>query len=274
MEFYQELENILEASTPEEKISRFYDFYELYKKDLLKTNNTTRPKEFKNPSYATFCTIVSPRDVPKRTNLTTKEGQINLLHAIAHIEYTAIDLALDICYRFRNMPKEFYDDWLEVAEDEIRHFKMIDELLVQIGGKYGSIPVHNSIFEASQRTAHSLLDRLAVVPRYLEANGLDATPQILKKLKTLPKNSILDNIKSILEVILEEEVDHVKKGDRWFEFTCKQKTLSKDVYIKIINQYYPQGFAKLKTLNEQARLQAGFTKEELNQINMFKEKRV
>ncbi len=266
MEFYQELENILEAPTPKEKIERFNSFYTLYKQNRLQKDPKTPPKEFTNPSYSAFCTIVSPRDVPKRTNLTTKEGQINLLHAIAHIEYTAIDLGIDICYRFRDMPQKFYDDWLEVAEDEIRHFLMIEKLLHSLDTNYGDIVVHNSIFEASQRTAHSLLDRLCVVPRYLEANGLDATPQILKKLKTLPESNILNNIKSSLEVILEEEVDHVKKGDKWFEFTCKQQNLSKDVYIEIINHYYPQGFSKLKSLNKEARLQAGFSCKEMKQM--------
>ena len=266
MKFYQHLENILLAPTPKEKFSSFTSFYEEYQAGNIPIEHHKTPLLFEKPSYSGFLTVVSPRDVPKRTNLTTKEGQINLLHAIAHIEYSAIDLALDICYRFGGMPKEFYDDWLKVAEDEIRHFLMIEEILESVGGKYGDVVVHDSLFEASQRTAHSLLHRLAVVPRYLEANGLDATPAILKKLKTLPEDMILNNIKSVLEVILEEEIDHVQKGDRWFAYMCQQENKPKEIYIDIINHYYPQGFTKLKALNKDARLQAGFSCDEMKKM--------
>jgi len=266
MEFYQELENILTSSSPQQKFEKFYTFYERYKDGDVDFTHKEKAKEFQTPSYSSFCKIVSPRDVPKRTNLITKEGQANFLHAIAHIEYSAIDLALDICYRFRDLPKEFYDDWLEVAKDEIRHFKMLESLLLKTGIKYGDLVVHNSLFEASQRTSHSLLHRLAVVPRYLEANGLDATPSILKKIKNLPKNEMIEEIIKSLEIILEEEIEHVKKGDKWFDFTCKKENVSKDIYIEIINHYYPKGFLKLKELNKDARLQAGFTCKELKQM--------
>ncbi len=266
MKFYQYLENILLAPSPNEKFELFSSFYKAYKEGKIDIVHTNTPKLFQNPSYSSFLTVVSPRDVPKRTNLTTKEGQINLLHAIAHIEYSAIDLALDICYRFGGMPKAFYDDWLEVVEDEIRHFLMIEEILQSVGGAYGDVVVHDSLFEASQRTAHSLLDRLAVVPRYLEANGLDATPAILKKLQTLPESVILNNIKSALAVILEEEIDHVQKGDKWFAYMCQKENKPKEIYIDIINHYYPQGFKKLKELNKDARLQAGFSCDELKKM--------
>jgi uncharacterized ferritin-like protein (DUF455 family) len=263
MQFYQELETILQLGDPKEKTERFLLFYEAYKKGEVSFNTTDEPILFQTPSYAQITKVVAPRDVPKRTNLTTKTGQIHLLHAVAHIEYSAIDLALDICYRFRFMPRDFYDDWLVVADDEIRHFWMIETLLNTLDAKYGDVVVHNSLFEASQRTAHSLLDRLAVVPRYLEANGLDATPQILHKLQSLPQSNILNNIKSALQQILAEEIDHVTKGDKWFSYMCEQNNLPKSTYIEIIKHYYPKGFEKLKQINKDARLQAGFTCEEL-----------
>ena len=266
MQFYQELETILQTAKPDEKIEHFRHFYEAYKKGEVAFETTTPPKVFETPSYASICEVVPPRKVPKRNNLTTKEGQIHLLHAIAHIEYSAIDLALDICYRFRDLPKEFYDDWLEVADDEVRHFLMIESILRDLGAKYGDLPVHSSLFESSMKTSHSLLHRLAVVPRYLEANGLDATPAILKKLESLPENVILDNIKSALRVILEEEVDHVKKGDRWFAYACKEEGVSKDIYLEIIPQYYPKGFVNLKELNKDARLKAGFSCDEMQKM--------
>ncbi|HIP54668.1 MAG TPA: ferritin-like domain-containing protein [Sulfurimonas autotrophica] len=263
MNFYKELELILQSRSPQEKIEKFNDFYTAYKAGKVVFEPTFQAKKFAKPSYSTICKIVAPQDVPKRTNLTTKEGQINLLHAIAHIEYSAIDLALDGAYRFTHMPKQYYDDWLEVAEDEIRHFLLLEALLHELGASYGSVAVHNALFEASQRT-QTLVERMAVVPRYLEANGLDATPMIVQKIEKMPKNSMLEKIRDTLHVILEEEVSHVKKGDIWFAYACEKEGLSKDVYFEIIQKYYPQGFLRPKTLNIAARKEAGFTCKELN----------
>ncbi|WP_226966520.1 ferritin-like domain-containing protein [Sulfurimonas sediminis] len=244
-------------------MSRFNDFYAHYKAGRVVFETDYRVKEFIEPSYSLTCKIVPPQDVPKRTNLTTKEGQVNLLHAIAHIEYSAIDLALDGAYRFTNMPKQYYDDWLEVADDEIRHFLLLEKLLHELGSKYGDVEVHNALFEASQRT-QTLLERMAVVPRYLEANGLDATPMILQKIQRMPKNTMLEKITHTLHVILDEEVSHVKKGDVWFAYACEKEGVNKDVYFEIIDKYYPQGFLRPKNLNLEARKAAGFTCNELN----------
>jgi len=263
MNFYKELELILETKSPKEKIRKFNDFYALYKAGSVVFETNYKAKEFAEPSYSVTCKTVPPQDVPKRTNLTTKEGQINLLHAIAHIEYSAIDLALDGAYRFSHMPKQYYDDWLEVAADEIRHFLLLEELLHELGAEYGDVAVHNALFEASQKTL-TLLERMAVVPRYLEANGLDATPMILQKIQRMPKNAMLEKITATLHVILDEEVAHVKKGDIWFDYACEKEGVSKDVYFEIIDKYYPQGFLRPKNLNIAARKEAGFTCKELN----------
>jgi len=265
MNFYKELKIILELKSPDEKIKAFNNFYKLYKSREIEFENTHIPKKFDEPSYDGLCKIVPPQNVPKRRNLTTKDGQIILLHAVAHIEYSAIDLAVDAAYRFVGMPKKYYDDWLEVADDEIRHFLMLDELLDELGGKYGDLEVHNSLFEASQRT-QTLLERMAVVPRYLEANGLDATPMILEKLKKLPKNEMIDKISSVLEVILEEEIDHVKKGDVWFNYACEKEGVESDIYFEIIDKYYPQGFLRPKNLNIDGRKEAGFSCNELKRM--------
>ncbi len=263
MDFYKELELILETKSPKEKIKRFHEFYTKYKVGEVSFEQTYEPKEFTEPSYALTCKVVPPQDVPKRSNLTKKEGQINLVHAIAHIEYSAIDLALDGAYRFSGLPKSYYDDWLAVADDEIRHFLLLEALLHELGAEYGDIEVHNALFEASQRT-QTLLERMAVVPRYLEANGLDATPMILEKLQKLPQNTMLKKITQVLHVILDEEVDHVKKGDVWFNYACNLKGVTNDIYFDIIDKYYPQGFLRPKNLNLQARKEAGFSCKELN----------
>ena len=263
MNFYQELELIIEAKTPSEKFARFERFYQEYKKATPLFESSLKAKEFETPSYSELCPIVAPQKVPKRSNLTSKEGQINLLHAIAHIEYSAIDLALDAAYRFASLPKAYYDDWLEVADDEIRHFVMLEKLLQELGASYGDVEVHNALFEASQKT-QTLLERMAVVPRYLEANGLDATPMILEKLQKLPQSEILQKIQENLKIILYEEIDHVKKGDVWFHYACEQEKVSPEIYFEIIDKYYPRGFLRPKNLNTKARKEAGFSCCELN----------
>ncbi|MCX6051093.1 MAG: ferritin-like domain-containing protein [Campylobacterales bacterium] len=263
MNFYKELELILEVQDPKVKIKAFEVFYKAYKDGHVEFEKEYKPKEFSEPSYISTCRVVNPQDVPRRSNLTTKEGQTILLHAILHIEYSAIDLALDAAYRFSHMPKPYYDDWLEVAEDEVRHFLMLEKLLNELGASYGAIEVHNALFEASQRT-QTLIERMAVVPRYLEANGLDATPMILEKLKRLPKNEMLEKIVDALKIILHEEINHVKKGNIWFNWACEAQGKSIDFYFEIIDKYYPQGFLRAKNLNTDARKEAGFSCKELN----------
>lgn len=262
MNFYKQLELILENKNPYEKIEHFHNFYNEYKSAHDEFKEETI-KYFEEPSYNLVCKIVPPQSVPKRSNLTTKDGQITLIHAIAHIEYSAIDLALDAAYRFHGMPRSYYDDWLEVADDEIRHFLMLQELLHEHGAEYGDIEVHNALFEASQRT-QTLLERMAVVPRYLEANGLDATPMILTKLQKLPKNAMVEKIIETLSIILDEEIAHVKKGDVWFNYACEKENVSNAIYFEIIDKYYPQGFLRAKNLNTEARKEAGFSCHELN----------
>jgi len=263
MNFYKTIEQILEAPLPEEKIKLFENFYISYKREEVHFEDNFTPKSFQTPSYKNVCTIISPQDVPKRKNLTSREGQVNLLHAVVHIEYSAIDLALDAAYRFHNLPKSYYDDWLEVAEDEIRHFLMLEKLLKELNSSYGDVAVHNALFEASQKTADSFLERMAVVPRYLEANGLDATPMILQKLKKLPKSVMVDKIIENLEIILAEEISHVHKGDVWFAYACKHEGVGKEIYFDIIEKYYPRGFLRPNNLNLNARKEAGFSCSEL-----------
>lgn len=263
--FYKNLEEILLSSTSTEKIKLFEDFYLAYKSDALVFETNFTPKTFEKPSYTDICAVVPPQDVPKRKNFMSSEGQVALLHAIAHIEYSAIDLALDGAYRFSSLPKAYYDDWLAVASDEIRHFLMLEKLLHELDASYGDIEVHNSLFEASQRTL-TLVERMAVVPRYLEANGLDATPMILKKLSRLPKNEMITKIIFALSLILEEEVDHVKKGDVWFSYACAREGLPREVYFDIINKYYPRSFLRPNELNIEARKEAGFTCSELSSM--------
>jgi uncharacterized ferritin-like protein (DUF455 family) len=264
MNFFNELHKILTTPQPNDKIVLFHNFYKSYQNNLVKFDHNLVSEVFEKASYSSFCRIVPARDVPKRKNLTTKDGKIALLHAVAHIEYSAIDLALDAAYRFKNMPQIFYDDWLKVADDEVKHFLMIDRLLNELGSNYGDLEVHDALFEASQNTL-TLLERMAVVPRYFEANGLDSTPAILVKLKNID-DEFIKKIVTALELILEEEVDHVIKGDRWFTYACDIEKKDKNIYFDIIKNYYPNGFPARKDINIDARIKAGFSCNELNRI--------
>ncbi|GAB6045137.1 ferritin-like domain-containing protein [Caminibacter profundus] len=260
--FFKTLESIITCDNIPQKFEMFYEMYKNI--DNFDFKSDEKPKIFKTPSYSKFCKVVHPAKVPRRRGFETPEKKAVLLHAIVHIEYSAIDLALDACYRFRNLPKEFYLDWLEVVDDEIRHFKMMNNLLEKTGFTYGDFPVHNSLFEASQKTV-DLLSRMAIIPRWYEANGLDANKKIIKKLEKSNDPFAKEVINSLL-VILEEEIPHVSKGDKWFKWECARQNLEPiQTYFKIIDNFFKDW--KKKDLNVAARLKAGFTCKELKILN-------
>ena len=262
MPFYEEIEKIIKCSDIDKKFEIFYSLWN--KKEHINFSSNKKPKIFTKPSYANFCKIVSPKDVPRRRGFETNKKKAILLHSIAHIEYSAIDLALDACYRFRNLPKEFYFDWLEVAEDEIKHFKLINSLLEKTGYKYGDFEVHNSLFEASLKT-QDLLSRMAIIPRWYEANGLDANEKIINRLKKID-DPFAKEIIEALKVILKEEIPHVKKGDKWFKWECQRLNIEPiSTYFKIIDSFFKDW--KKKDLNVKARLKAGFSCKELKILN-------
>ncbi len=266
MEFFRTLEEILYIKKPSEKCERFKAFYQSYLQGEVDFTHTQESVFFDKPSYLGHCQLVSPTVVLKRKKLSSDRGKAIFLHAIAHIEYSAIDLAIDGAYRFKGMPKAYYDDWLSVAHDEVRHFEMLEGLLEEVNSFYGDLPVHNGLFEALQRT-QTLHERMAVVPRYLEANGLDATPVMIDKLNNLEGDEKAEKIIRVLEVILEEECDHVHKGDVWFKYACDLKEMDYSSYFDIIEEYYPGSFPRKKDLNVQARQEAGFSCGELRRMN-------
>jgi uncharacterized ferritin-like protein (DUF455 family) len=269
MELYTTLEMILTSQKPDKKIAAFRTFYDVYRRGEITRDSVSEPIVFTYPSYRDHCTIIDPKEVPRRTKLNTPHGQILLLHAIAHIEYSAIDLALDAVYRFRECGEAFEKDWLVVADDEVRHFEMIETLLKELGSYYGEYPVHDALFEASMRTL-SLYERMAVVPRYLEANGLDATPLILRKLEPHKNDPMIQKIMAALRVILGEEVDHVRKGDVWFAYACECEQKEISSYFEIIEKYYPNSFPRRVDINCSARKSAGFDEGELERISLTK----
>jgi uncharacterized ferritin-like protein (DUF455 family) len=204
--------------------------------------------------------LVSPKDVKKRS-LATVEGRVVLLHALAHIEFNAINLALDIMWRFPHMPMKFYVDWLVVAKEESLHFSLLNNHLKSLGYSYGDFPAHNSLWELAERTQDDLLARIAMVPRTMEARGLDATPAIREKLSQAGDKTAA----AIVDIILRDEIGHVAFGDYWFKHLCEQADLNPEqTYQQLIKQYAIK--VNVATLNKQARMEAGFSEAELNAL--------
>jgi uncharacterized ferritin-like protein (DUF455 family) len=201
-------------------------------------------------------TLVSPRDVPFR-GLGSAEGRAALVHAVAHIEFNAVNLALDAALRFDDMPPDYYGDWIGVARDEARHFAMLAERLAELGHAYGDFPAHNGLWEAAQKTAHDPLLRMALVPRVLEARGLDVTPGMIHRLREVGDRRTAE----ILRVILDEEVAHVAIGTRWYRHLCAQRGLDPvPTFRKVLAEHRVR---LQRPMNEEARWRAGFEPLEL-----------
>ena len=248
MDYFLSLEDILHISVPKDKIEKFRLFYNNFLNNNYIMDESYIPYTFDKPSYFSFLEIVKPTALPAIKNFKSIEGKKYLVHTILHIEYSAIDLALDAALRYKNMPKTYYKDWLEVADDEIRHFLMLEELLSKLGGTYGDFPVHKNLFEAMEATP-DFLRRMAAVPRYLEANGLDQNPKIMEKLNS-NRDEFNNKFLKVLQIILDEEVSHVKKGDVWFKYECDRLNLEPEsTYLNIIEEVFFGSIKRKMDLN-------------------------
>jgi len=204
--------------------------------------------------------LVHPARVPRRSP-ARPEGLAALLHAIAHIEFNAINLALDAAWRFEGMPPEFHHDWLRVASEEAYHFSLLAEHLQSLGHVYGDFEAHDGLWAMCEKTKDDVVARMALVPRTLEARGLDATPQIQQKLRQVGSPTALRAVE-ILDVILRDEVGHVAIGNHWYRWLCEREGLDPVAHYAAIAQRYaaPRLYPPF---NEEARLRAGFSAEEL-----------
>jgi len=202
--------------------------------------------------------LLPPRLLPNR-KLTAAGGVAAFFHAIAHIEFVAIYLAWDIIYRFPGLPAAFYQDWLRIADEEAQHFQLIREHLQTLGLDYGGLPAHGGLWEHACGTAHDVLARLALVPRCLEARGLDVTPGLILKFNRLGDKQGT----AILERILADEIGHVERGSFWFKAFCTEQHLDpEEHFIRMIGRHYLGGKPK-GPFNHDLRRQAGFSKQEL-----------
>ncbi|HSV37024.1 MAG TPA: ferritin-like domain-containing protein [Ramlibacter sp.] len=202
--------------------------------------------------------VLVPHTELSKRSVHTKEGRAALLHSLAHIELNAIDLALDICWRFKGMPDLFYAQWMGVAREEALHFELLRDHLATLDCRYGDLPAHNALWEMAERTEHDILARIALVPRTAEARGLDASPPIKAKLVKAGDH----NGARILDIILRDEIGHVAIGNHWYNWLCQRRGLNPvATYAELARKY---GAPRLRgPFNLEARLAAGFSPEEL-----------
>lgn len=215
------------------------------------------PAQAKLPGRPPVPVLVPPGELRKR-GMRSVEGRATLLHALAHIEFNAIDLALDIVWRFAGMPERFYREWVRIAQEEAYHFRLLQARLQAMGYAYGDFPAHNGLWEMAEKTKGDVLARLALVPRTLEARGLDVTPPMRDK---LAQAGDMDAA-AALDIILRDEIGHVEVGNRWFKHLCQARALDPVACAQQLAQQY-HAPAQRGPFNLSARQAAGFTEAEL-----------
>lgn len=249
--------NLLLTSNPDEKadLTRRVDLSLAVGADEVIAERGTIPGRPIKP------TLVPPTELTKRS-MRTIEGRAALIHSLAHIELNAIDLALDICWRFRDLPDSFYVQWMGVAREEASHFELLRDHLLTLGHRYGDFPAHNSLWDMAERTKDDILARIALVPRTMEARGLDASPPLRAKLISVGDHAA----GGILDIILRDEIGHVAIGNHWYNWLCRQRDLDPVVTYSALAERYRA--PRLRgPFNVDARRAAGFSQEELDALS-------
>lgn len=230
---------------------------------LLTLQSQSKPEPVEEPGRPMKPLLVAPVDVPKR-RLNTKEGLAALIHAITHIEFNAVNLAWDAVYRFRELPHAYYSDWITVAAEEAYHFQLLRERLNELGCDYGGFPAHNGLWDMATRTAFDPLVRMALVPRVLEARGLDVTPGIIQRLRQAGDEKTV----AVLEIILRDEIGHVAIGSRWFQYLSRQRGLDPEhTFHELVGRYFSGQMCG--PFHYEARQQAGFSVAELKALEQM-----
>lgn len=231
-----------------------------YRSGALRSRADFTPHPPSEPGRPALPRLVAPRALARRST-ATPHGHAALVHAIAHIEFNAINLALDAICRFPGLPDDYYGDWLRVAAEEALHYALLAAHLAQLGCAYGDFPAHDGLWEMALKTARDPLARMALVPRVLEARGLDASPAIIRRLRECGDEAGA----RIVERILHDEVAHVAIGSRWFRYLCAARTLDPDMTFEALLAQHGAPRAVLP-LNVDARKRADFSAAELAYI--------
>ena len=204
--------------------------------------------------------LIAATDVPRR-GIGSREGRAALIHALAHIEFNAINLALDVVWRFANMPPNFYREWMQVAREEALHFSLLLAHLKTLGFDYGDFPAHNGLWEMAEKTKNDVLARLALVPRTLEARGRDASPPMRDKLLAVGDTAAA----AIIDIILRDEIQHVAVGNFWYRHVCSERGLDPIATYATLAARYDA--PRLRgPFNREARLAAGFEQAEIDAL--------
>ena len=254
-------EKCLALSSPQEKCQAVGELWLAVEAGNFEFDPHTPVAPIGDPGRPAKPLLVEPSRV-KRRRLGSEAGRASLVHAVTHIEFNAINLALDAVYRFRNMPRQYYSDWVSVAADEARHYQLLSCRLQSMGYQYGDFPAHNGLWEMAQRTADDCMKRMALVPRVLEARGLDVTPGMIERLEAAGDSETA----RILKIILEEEVRHVEIGSHWFRVCCDQRGLEPETtFLALLKEYFTGSLRG--PFNIPARMKAGFTQREMDAIS-------
>lgn len=250
----------IDCCSPDEKVALTKKVAACWRESGYSLVSAEPVEEIPVPGRPELPKLVAPGKVPRR-RLGSPDGPAALVHAISHIEFNAINLAWDAVYRFRDMPKEFYDGWIQVAEEEAYHFTLLRDRLREMGHEYGDFDAHDGLWEMACKTSHDVLTRMALIPRVLEARGLDVTPGMMDRLQNIGD----DKTVSLLEIILQDEIGHVAIGTRWFRYACEQRGLDPDsTFLDLANKYMKGQING--PFHEEARYEAGFSKNEMDNL--------
>lgn len=248
------------SDTPTRKAEGVINLQKSYLAKQVSLDKTIKINHLENqeiPGRPSKPELVSPLAVKKRS-MRTNEGRASLIHALTHIEFNAINLALDAIWRFDQMPDQYYIDWLKVAAEEAYHFTLLNDHLQTLGYEYGSFSGHNALWEMVEKTKGDVLARMALVPRTMEARGLDASPPIRNKLAQAGDMAAAE----ILDIILRDEIGHVAIGNHWYNWLCEQRALDGINTFETLRIKY--NAPKMRPpFNMEARKLAGFTDAEL-----------
>ncbi|MDJ0807178.1 MAG: ferritin-like domain-containing protein [Gammaproteobacteria bacterium] len=242
------------------KLERTDELAEAWRAGSLALDGTDLPEATLEAGRPARPELVHPKQLVRR-GIGNEQGRLALIHAIAHIEFNAINLAWDAVQRFPGLPEQYYTDWVQVAKEEAYHFRLLRERLQAGGVDYGDYPAHNGLWDMAVRTAGDSLIRMALVPRMLEARGLDVTPDIMQRFRQVGDTRTVD----VLQVILDDEIGHVECGSRWFRYLCEIREQDPEItYFDLLNHFL-NGEIRCP-LHRAARLEAGFTEHELDRL--------
>jgi uncharacterized ferritin-like protein (DUF455 family) len=259
-ELYRCVESALLETDARRKCERVAALRQQWRQDRLALEPGSTVLDIDDPGRPERPVLVDPRDLPRRS-FASPEGRIRLLHAFAHIEFNAVNIALDAVYRFRDLGEEFIDDWLGIAAEEAAHFELLDSELGRRGSGYGEYPAHAGLWDMVCRTRTDPLHRMALVPRVMEARGLDVSPGMIEKFGQFGDTGAA----RILTLIYRDEIGHVSIGNRWFERLCNDRAVDPVTTFRELIGIYLGGNLR-GPFNREARIAAGFGVDELEAL--------